>query len=80
MWKLLLSPWILFLKGSVLKCWLLSRVWLCDPMDCSLPGSSVHRILQASTLEWVAISYTRESSQPRDWTVVSHIAGRFFTI
>ena len=39
---------------------------LCDPMDCSLPGSSVHRILQARILEWVAISYYRGSSQPRD--------------
>ena len=38
---------------------------LCDPMDCSLPGSSVHRILQARILEWVAISFSRESSQPR---------------
>ena len=40
---------------------------LSDPMDCSLPpGSSVHGILQARTLEWVAISFSRESSQPRD--------------
>ena len=39
---------------------------LCDPMDCSPPGSSVHGILQARTLEWVAISSSRGSSQPRD--------------
>ena len=39
---------------------------LCDPMDCSLPGSFVHGILQARILEWVAISFSRGSSQPRD--------------
>ena len=39
---------------------------LCDPMDCSLPGSSVHGTLQARTLEWVAISSSRGSSRPRD--------------
>ena len=49
---------------------------LCDPMDCSLRGSSVHGILQASILEWVAISFSRRSSQPRDRTRVFHIAGR----
>ena len=53
---------------------------LSDPMHCSLPDSSVHGILQTRILEWVAISYSRGSSQPRDWTWVSHIAGRFFTI
>ena len=53
---------------------------LCSPMDCSLPGSSVHRIFQARVLEWVAISFSRGSSQPRDRTWVSHIAGRHFTI
>ena len=52
---------------------------LCDPMDYCLPGSSVHRILQARILEWVAISFSRGSSRPRDWTWVSCIAGRFFT-
>ena len=49
-------------------------------MDFSLPGSSVHGILQARILEWVAISFSRESSQPGDWTWVSCSAGRFFTI
>ena len=53
---------------------------LCDPMDCSLPGSSVHGIFQARVLEWVAISFSRGSSWPRDWTWVSCIAGRRFTI
>ena len=51
-----------------------------DPMDCSPPGSSVHGILQARILEWVAIPFSRGSSWPRDWTCVSCIAGRFFTI
>ena len=45
----------------------------CDPMNCSLPGSSVHRIFQARILEWVALSFSRRSSQPRDWTWVSLI-------
>ena len=49
---------------------------LCDPVDCSPPGSSVHGILQARILEWVAISFSRGSSQPRDQTHVSRIAGR----
>ena len=47
---------------------------LCDPMDCI-----VHGILQARILEWVAFPFSRRSSQPRDWTQVPHIAGRFFT-
>ena len=53
---------------------------LCDPMDCSLPGSSIHGILQARVLEWVAISFSRGSSQPRDRTWVSCIADRCFTV
>ena len=52
---------------------------LCDPKDYSLPISSVHGVLQASVLEWVAILFSRESSCPRDQTWVSCIAGRFFT-
>ena len=51
---------------------------LCNPMDCSLPGSSVHGIFQARVLEWVAISFSRGSSQPRDQTWVSLIVGRCF--
>ena len=51
---------------------------LCDPMDCGLPGSTLHGILQARVLEWVAISFSRGSSQPRNRTQVFHIAGRFF--
>ena len=53
---------------------------LCDPTDCSLPGSSVHGIFQARVLEWVAISFSRGSSWPRDRTWVSCIVGRCFTI
>ena len=53
---------------------------LWDPMDCSLPGSSVHWILRARILEWVAIPFSQGSSQLRDWTQVSHIVGRIFTI
>ena len=49
---------------------------LCDPMDYSLPGSSFHGIFQARVLEWVAISFSRGSSRPRDWTQVSPFAGR----
>ena len=53
---------------------------LCDPMDCSPSGSSVHGILQARILEWVAISFSRGSSQPRDRIQVSRIAGRRFIL
>ena len=51
----------------------LSRVWLCDPRVCSPPGSSVHGISQARILEWIAISFSRGSSWPRDWTHISCI-------
>ena len=64
-WKCLVTQWYLT---------------FCDPMDCSLPGSSVHAILQVRILEWVAISFSRGSSWPRDQTWVSCIAGRFFII
>ena len=57
-----------------------SCLTLCDPMDCSLPGSSVHGIFQATVLEWTAISFSRGSSQPRDRTRVSCIVDRCFTI
>ena len=53
---------------------------LWDPMDCSPPGSSVQRVLQARILERVVIPFSRESSKPRDQSQVSCIAGRFFTI
>ena len=57
-----------------------SCLTLCDPMNCSPPGSSVHGFLQARILEWVAIPFSRGSSPPRDWTWISCIAGRCFTI
>ena len=59
-----------------------SCLTLCDPMDCSHLGSSAHRILQARILEWVTISFSRGSSQPRDQTHISMspaLAGGFFT-
>ena len=56
-----------------------SCLTLCDHMSCSLPSSSVHGIFQARILEWVAISFSRGSLQPRDRTCISCIAGRLFT-
>ena len=52
----------------------------CDPMDWSLSGSSVHGIVQARVLEWIAIAFSRGSSRPRNRTQVSCIAGRRFTV
>ena len=57
-----------------------SCLTLCDPMDYSSPGSSVHGILQATIMKWLAIPFSRGSSYPRNWTGVSHTAGRFLTI
>jgi len=57
-----------------------SCLTLCHPMDCSLPGSSVHGILQARILECVAIPFSRDSFLPRDWIQFSYISGRFFTM
>ena len=51
---------------------------LCSPMDCNLPDSSVHEILQARILKWVALPFSRRSFQPRDGTQVSHNADTFF--
>jgi len=53
---------------------------LCDPIDCIPPGSSVHGILQARILAWIAIPFFKGSSWPRDRMWVSCIAGRFFTV
>ena len=69
------SPFLLVKESEVSQ----SCPTLCDPMDCSLPGFSVRGILQARILEWVTISFSRGSSQPRDQTRVSCTAGRFFT-
>ena len=57
-----------------------SCLTLCDLMDYSLPGSSVHRIFQARVLECVAISFSRRSSQPRDCTQVSALQADTFTV
>ena len=56
-----------------------SCLTLCNPTDYSLPGFSVYGTLQARILEWIAILFSRGTSQPRDWTLVSCITGRFFT-
>ena len=53
-----------------------SCLTLCNPIGCSLPGFSVHGVSQARILEWVAISFSRGSSWPRDWTCVSCIGRR----
>ena len=66
-------------SGPFVK-WSRSVVSDCDPVDCSPPGSSIHGILQARILEQVAISFSRRSSQPRDLTQVSCIAGRRFNL
>ena len=71
--KLLLLIMILLLLSNKVRLF-------CNLMDCSPPGSSVHGISQAGRLEWVAISFSRVSSWPRDWTLVSRIAGRRFNL
>ena len=53
---------------------------LCNPMDYSLPGSSIHGISQGRILKWIAISFSRGSSRPRDRTWVSCIAGRHYIV
>ena len=58
---------------------MLSHVWLFATLDCSPPGSSVHGILLARIVEWVAASSSRESSQPKEWTWVFCFGSRFFT-
>ena len=65
----------IFYRRSLKSC-----LTLCNPMEYSPSTSSVHGVLQAGILKWVAIPFSKGSSRPRDWTWVSHIAGRFFTI
>ena len=72
-----MHPWKKRKKKSLVP---QSCLTLCDPMDCSLPTSSVHGIFQARVLEWGAISFSRGSSQPRDRMQASHIVGRRFTV
>ena len=89
LYEFFISPKCLF--GQINKMWytykerkkesvVQSCPTLCNPTDCSPPGSSVHGIFQARVLQWVTISSSRGSSRPRDWTQVSHIAGRRFTV
>ena len=71
--------WAIYLKGKVKllgHVWLFATLW----MDGNPPGSSVHGILQARILDWVAIPFSRESSRLKDWTQVSCTAGGFFTV
>ena len=72
------EPWRYYFKwnSSIAQ----SCLTLCNPMDCSLPGSSIYGIFQARVLEWVAISFSRGSSRPRNRTRVSCIVGRRFTV
>ena len=74
LWRLSPSAWKCLAKGKVKVKAAHSCPTLCDPMDYT-----VHGILQARVLQWVAFSFSSESSQPRHWTQVSYIAGRFFT-
>ena len=69
-WAIVIDIYKLLMKVKVTQ----SRLTLCDPMDYT-----VHGILQARILEWVAFLFSKGSSQPRDQTQVSCIAGRFFT-
>ena len=70
------NNWILVVLVEVAQ----SCLTLCDPMDYSLPGFSIHGILQARILEWITISFSRGSFRPRDQTRVSHIGGRCFNL
>ena len=79
-WSIPPQWWSLFRFRGTLHVSFQLYLTLCDPIDCSPPGSSVHGILQARVLEWVVIHFSRGSSWPRDQTPVSHIASKFFTI
>ena len=72
-WKIKWRPWLLLEVAQ-------SCLTLCNPMDCSLPGFSIHGIFQARVLEWVATPFSWGSSQPRDQTRVSCTIGRRFTL
>ena len=69
------GPWVSEVSEVTQSC-----LTLCDPVDCSPPDSYILGILQARILEWAAISFSRGSSWPRDWTQVSCITGRCFTV
>ena len=79
-WGIIFTTWIA-VKGLKVKVLVTqSCPTLCDPMDCSPPGSSVPGILQARILEWVASPFSRGYSQPRIEPRSSHVAGGFFII
>ena len=79
--SLMSQPGIILRSVLCMHAQLSQLCWtLCNPMNHSMPGSSVYGILQARILESVAISSSRGSFWPRDWTQVSCIAGRFFTV
>ena len=92
LWWYCLLIWNVILRGVVglgcgyiyiyVKVKVLIAQWvsLCDSKDCRLPDSSIHGILQARIVEWVAIPFSKGSSRPRNLTQVSCIAGRFFTV
>ena len=88
-WMLSFKPTFSLSSFTFIKMWLHLEIWplrrclraqsyltLCHPMDCSPPGFSVHGILQASILEWVAISFSKGSSQPKDQNHISSIVRR----
>ena len=80
-WTPLLAVDLTWVSALLHACMLsrFSRVQLCDPMDCSLPGSSVHGVHEARMLEWVVMTSSRGSSPLRDWTCVCYFACGFFT-
>ena len=80
-WQVILYCWTTW-KAPFCYCCSVAKLCptLWDPMDWRMPGSSVHGILQARILEWVASPFSRGSSRPRDRTWGSCIAGRFFTV
>ena len=69
--------WLRWLKWNMKVLVAQSCLTLCDPMDCSPPSSSVCEILQARILEWIAIPFSRGSSQPRNWRQVSCTVANF---
>ena len=79
-WKYYFTPIHFIMVLACVRLVVQLYLTLCDPVDCSLPGPLSLVILQARILKWVAMPFSRGSSQPRDRAQVSHIAGRFFTI
>ena len=76
--EIFVLSWWIPIRHVYLMLLLLQCLTLCDPMDSSLPGSSVHGISQPRILEWVAVSFFRISSWPKDRIHISFLAGKFF--